>query len=87
MPGKSLNAGAVVGIVFGCIVVLVCCAYVLLFFAFNKFIIKDGKVVRVFILKRNNGNVILITYLCAKETRSNNEIFNTKKEAEYFLNK
>ena len=87
MPGKSLNAGAVVGIVIGCILVLVCCAYVLLFFAFNKFIIKDGKVVRVFILKKNNGNVILITYLCAKETRSNNEIFNTKKEAEYFLNK
>ena len=86
-PKKGLNAGAVVGIVIAAIVALLCLAYVLLFFAFNKFIVKDGKVVRAFVIKKNDEDAMLITYMCAKETRSKEEIFNTKKDAEDSINK
>jgi len=86
-PEKGLNAGAVVGIVIAAIVALLCLAYVLLFFAFNKFIVKDGKVVRAFVIKKNDEDAMLITYMCAKETRSKEEIFNTQKDAEDSLNK
>ena len=86
-PGKGINGGAVAGIVIGAIVVLACAAYLLLFFAFNKFIIKDDKVVRAFILSKKDEDIKLITFKCGKEVREKEKVFATKKEAEDSLKK
>ena len=82
---NRLSGGAIAGIVIGAIVALLCCAYVLIFFAFNKFIIKDGKVVRAFILKNNYVSVNLITFKGEKEVRDIEQVFAKKKDAETIL--
>jgi len=84
---NKISGGAVAGIVIGGILALACCAYVLLFFAFNKYIVKNGKVVRVFILKKSFENVDLITSNFAKDVMDKEEIFATKKDAQAALKK
>ena len=86
-PQKKVNAGAIVGITIGAIVAIACCAYILLFFAFNKFIIKDNKVVRAFVLGKKDEDIKLITFKCAKEVREKEKVFATYKEAKDYLDK
>ena len=86
-PGRGINVGAVVGVIIAVVVLLLGLAYVLLFFVFNKFIVKDGKVVRAFVINKNKEYSSLITFKCIKEVRNNEGIFKTQKDAEDSLNK
>jgi len=79
--------GAVVGVIIAVVVLLLGLVYVLLFFVFNKFIVKDGKVVRAFVINKNKEYSSLITFKCIKEVRNNEGIFKTQKDAQNSIGK
>jgi|GEM_PF-1593173 len=86
-PGRGINVGAVVGVIIAVVVLLLGLVYVLLFFVFNKFIVKDGKVVRAFVINKNKEYSSLITFKCIKEVRNNEGIFKTQKDAQNSIGK
>ena len=72
---------AIALIVIGCVLLLCCGCYLLLFFVFNKWINKDGKAVRVFKLGKKDDKVRLIIMPCKFEYKEESEVFKTKEEA------
>lgn len=65
-------------LVFGIIVFIIGGIYALLFFAFNRFTIKDNKVIRVFALSKINGQVKLVTCDFQIIYRPDSEVFRNK---------
>ena len=87
LANSGLPAWAIVLIVLGSIVVLSSLSIFLLFFVFNKWIVREGKIIRVIVIgKRNNGFRVLPLNF-KTEMKKVEEIFKTKTEAEKFLNK
>ena len=76
IPGWSIAL-----IVIGCVLLLCCGCYLLLFFVFNKWINKDGKAVRVFKLGKKDDKVRVIIMPCKFEYKEETEVFKTKEEA------
>ena len=72
---------AIALIVIGCVLLLCCGCYLLLFFVFNKWINKDGKAVRVFKLGKKDDKVRVIIMPCKFEYKEESEVFKTKDEA------
>ena len=72
---------AIALIVIGCVLLLCCGCYLLLFFVFNKWINKDGKAVRVFKLGKKDDKVRVIIMPCKFEYKEESEVFKTKEEA------
>ena len=72
---------AIALIVIGCVLLLCCVCYLLLFFVFNKWINKDGKAVRVFKLGKKDDKVRVIIMPCKFEYKEESEVFKTKEEA------
>ena len=85
----GLPAGAVVGIVLGGVVLSLGIAYALLMFVFNKWIKEGDKVVRVlrFALGTKDGKQRYLAFPCKFAYKNKEEIFDTKKGAEDYLNK
>ena len=84
-PG--LAGWAIALIVIGSIILACGCCYLLLFFAFNKFIVVDDKVYRAFVIKKNDDTLKLLTYKCTTESRDKDEVYDSKKEAQDSINK
>ena len=78
---QGLGAGAIIGIVLGCLVVVLALLYVLAFFVFNRWIAKDGKAIRVFVLGHKEGKARTFVFPCKVEYHSDEEIFKSKSEA------
>ncbi len=64
-PAKTLNVGALVGIIISGVLLLICIAYVLLFFVFNKYVLLGDKKVRAFVVKKGDSTTKLITFKCS----------------------
>ena len=56
--------------------------YCLLFFALNKFIVVDDKVVRAFRVGTDNGQINLLTFKFTMEYRIPEQVYETKQKAE-----
>lgn len=81
--GGKLGAGAIVGIVLGGLVILLCGAWVLLMFVLNKWIKVGDKVVRAFKLFgiKKDGKPLVWGFPFKFVTREESEIFKTKEDA------
>ena len=82
---KGLPDGAIAGIVIGAIALALSGAYFLLFFLFNKWIIINDKVVRVFRFGKKEEEYRLLTFKFRKQLRTKDLVFDKKKDAEEFL--
>ena len=81
-PSKSgIGAGGVIGIVLGSIVLLAGGAYLVGFFAINKWIIVDGKAIRVFRFGSKDGKERVISYKFKVYTKEAGEVYKSKSEA------
>ena len=86
VPGKT-NAGvpgwAIALIVIGSLLLLICGAYFLLFFVFNKWVKEEDKATRVFpfALGEKDGKKRLFAFPFKVVYRGEEEIFKTKEEA------
>ncbi len=80
---KGLNGGAVAGIVIGSIVLLLCAAYLLLFFLFNRWVKIGEKAVRVFpfAFGKKDGKERLLAFPCKFVYKEKPEVFKSKEEA------
>ena len=83
----GLPGGAIAGIIIGSVVLVTGGAFALGFFVFNKWIIVDNKAVRAFKTGKKDEQVRLHTMKLQKQHRVKEEVFDTKKDAEDFLNK
>lgn len=77
----GLGVGAIIGIVLGCLVVVLALLYVLAFFVFNRWIAKGDKALRVFVLGHKEGKARTLLFPCKVEYHAVNEVFKTKAEA------
>jgi hypothetical protein len=84
---SGLPAWAIVLIVLGSIVVLCSLSIFLLFFVFNKWVVREGKIIRVIVIGKGNNGSRVLSLNCKTEMKKEEEIFKTKTEAEEFLNK
>ena len=84
---NGLPAWAIVLIVLGSIVVLSSLSIFLLFFVFNKWVVREGKIIRVIVIGKGNNGFRVLPLNCKIEMKKGEEIFKTKTEAEKFLNK
>ena len=78
----SLTSWAIALIVVAAILFILGMVYCLLFFVLNKFIIVDGRVVRVFRVGTEEGQIHLLTLKCKMEYRIPEEVYETKQKAE-----
>lgn len=78
---QGLGVGAIIGIVLGCLVVVLAILYVLAFFVFNRWIAKGDKALRVFVLGHKEGKTRTFVFPCKVEYHADNEVFKTKAEA------
>ena len=78
---QGLGAGAIIGIILGCLVVVCALLYVLAFFVFNRWIAKGDKAVRVFVLGHKEGKARTFVFPCKLEYHSDEEVFKSKAEA------
>ena len=90
VPGH--NAGiagwAIALIVIASFLVLLCLAYVILFFVLNKYIISvDRKVMRVFVIKKHHNDVTMIDMYLRRCYRKSVDVYDTKEAAEASLNR
>lgn len=79
----GLPIGIIILIVIGSILLLCCLIYLLLFFAFNKWIRKEDKVVRVlpFTFGKKDDKCRVMAFPLKVEYRASNEIYKTKDDA------
>ena len=78
------NTKVAVGVIFGILgglILLVCGAWALMMFVFNKWIKKNGKAVRVFKFGNKQGKVRVLVFPCTFDYRFSEEIFDTKEDA------
>ena len=87
LANSGLPAWAIVLIVLGSIVVLSSLSIFLLFFVFNKWIVREGKIIRVIVIGKGNNGFRVLPLNFKTEMKKVEEIFKTKTEAEKFLNK
>ena len=78
----SLASWAIALIVFAAILFILGIVYCLLFFVLNKFIIVDSRVIRVFRVGTEEGQIHLLTSKCKMEYRIPEEVYETKQKAE-----
>ena len=82
---KKVSSGlawwAIALIVVACLVVVLAVLYVLAFFVFNRWIAKDDKALRVFVLGHKEGKARTLLLTCKVEYHADNEVFKTKAEA------
>lgn len=87
----SKNAGlpvwAIALIVVGGVLLLLCLLYILFMFVFNKWCIKDNKVVRAIKLREKQSRVKVILFPLCFTSRLDTAVFSSKAEAEKFLGK
>lgn len=79
--GLAIPVWALILIILGGLLLIVCLIYLLMFFVFNKWIKKDEKAVRVVKCGKKDDKVKLLTMSLKKEFRSENEVFKSKAEA------
>ena len=72
--GLGLASWEISLIVLSAVFALLCVCYCLLFFALNKFIVVDGKIVRAFRVGTNNGQIHLLTFKFTIEYRVPEEV-------------
>ena len=80
MPG-----GAVAAIIIGSILFVSGGLFAVAFFLLNKWIIVDDKAVRVFKLNKKDDKNKLFTMKFQTQNRVDEEVFNSKDDAEEFL--
>ncbi|MBO4682874.1 MAG: hypothetical protein J5618_03340, partial [Bacilli bacterium] len=82
-PSTGLPGWAIALIVIGGLLLVLCGAYFLLFFVFNKWIKVEGNAVRVFpfALGKKDGKQRLFAFPFKFEYREDSEIFASKEEA------
>lgn len=78
---SGIPGWAIALIVVGSLLAVCGIAYCLLFFVFNRWIAKEGKAVRVFVLGHKEGKARAFVFPCKLEYHLDNEIFKTKEEA------
>lgn len=79
---SSLPVWGIILLVIAGLILLLCLAYVLLMFVFNKWVKVGDKAVRAFKLgKEKDGKVLTLVFFLKFKKYSSSEIFNTKQEA------
>ena len=78
---QGLGAGAIIGIVLGCLVVVLAVVYVLAFFVFHRWINKDGKAVRVARLWKCKDKILVMEMLFKFHKKDPSEIYKSKEDA------
>lgn len=88
-PSKNtgLPVWAIALIVVGGVLLLLCLLYILFMFVFNKWCIKDNKVVRAIKLREKQSRVKVILFPLCFTSRLDTAVFSSKAEAEKFLGK
>ena len=84
---KGFPAWGIALIVIDSILVLIAMAYLAIFFIFNKWIVVNGKAVRVLKCGKSEGKVRTITYVLSIEYVDESQVFNSKEEVLSFINK
>lgn len=83
----GLPVWAIALIVVGGVLLLLCLLYILFMFVFNKWCIKDNKVVRAIKLHEKQSRVKVILFPLCFTSRLDTAVFSSKAEAEKFLGK
>ncbi len=83
---KGVESWAISIIVLASILVILIITYLILFFALNKYIVEDGKVVRAFRVSTHEGQIYLLTYKFSLVYRIPEEVYETKKKAKEINN-
>lgn len=83
----GLPGWAIALIVIGGVLLLLCLLYILFMFVFNKWCIKDNKVVRAIKLREKQSRVKVILFPLCFTSRLDTAVFSSKAEAEKFLGK
>ncbi len=84
---SALPVWAIALIVVGGVLLLSCLLYILFMFVFNKWCIKDNKVVRAIKLREKQSRVKVILFPLCFTSRLDTAVFSSKAEAEKFLGK
>lgn len=83
---QGVESWAVSIIVSASILVILIITYLIMFFALNKYIVEDGKVVRAFRVSTHEGQIHLLTYKFSMVYRIPEEVYETKQKAKEINN-
>lgn len=84
----GLPGWAIALIIIAVLLLLLCVAYILLFFVFNKYIITAHKdIARVFVIKKHQNDVTMLDMYLRRVYRKDVDVYDTKDAAENYLKK
>ncbi len=81
IKGKGLAGWAIALIVIDSLLVAMAMAYLAIFFIFNKWIVINGKAIRVLVCGKKEDKTRVVTLFLGIEYRNANEVFNSQEEA------